>query len=136
MSSRRGGANTGHATGTFLIHHCTSNHFLSSDHFDKLLVETLLPLALLVTAQLVTWAHRHLRRQDKGDSRRIFGYWMSMLFLVLPGYYTPGLPSTPSIDANNLSPSLQSSRGASATAFGSPHSTTVRVVALVFWLPI
>ena len=66
----------------------------SSDHLDKLFVETLLsPLALLVVAQLVAWARGRTRLHKEGEwaSQHVLGYWMSLLFLILPGKAVVGV---------------------------------------------
>ena len=85
VSFRHGRASTGCKTGTVLIPDLSSHiqSFLFSDHLDKLLLETLLPLALLVIAQLFTWADRRSRRQIKSNSQHVFGY---PLVLVHPEF--------------------------------------------------
>ena len=117
----------------------------SSDHLDKLFVETLSPLALLVVAQLVAWARGRTRLHKEGESvsQHVLGYWMSLLFLILPGKAVVGVrlpgdtwgsrPSGhPSIRTNRPFP-RQSFHAASVSHFGSPHSTTARAGAPPSW---
>lgn len=54
----------------------------SFDHLDALLIESLVPLGLLVIAQVFTsmhWLHSH-----GGKHHQVLSAWLTMLFLVLP----------------------------------------------------
>ena len=116
----------------------------SSDHLDKLFVETLVPLALLVAAQLVAWVRAHTRPNKEGESesQHVLGYWMSLLFLVLPGKVTHGVLGLPGdTRGSSIRPSIntgtkfepflpqQSSRAACVSHFGSSRSMMARAEA-------
>ena len=80
----------------------------SSDHLDKLFVETLLPLALLVVAQLVAWARGRTRLHKEGEwaSQHVLGYWMSLLFLILPGEAVVGVRLPGDTWGSSIRPSI------------------------------
>ena len=53
------------------------------DHFDALLLESLVPLVLLVAAQVYTTSVNKLH-STASISRKVLSAWMTMIFLVLP----------------------------------------------------
>ena len=56
----------------------------SFDHLDALFFESLVPLALLVAAQLIASAQT-LRKYKQGNKQaNVLSLWLTMIFLILP----------------------------------------------------
>ena len=69
------------------MHLTTSPHLRyerSFDHFDALLLESLVPLFLLVGAWGLTSAHKMTKQAAAQKSHRVLEHWLTALFLILP----------------------------------------------------
>jgi hypothetical protein len=56
----------------------------SFDHVDALFLESMVPLALLVAAQLITTAQAFRKRKESNKQAHVLSLWLMMMFLILP----------------------------------------------------
>ena len=70
------------------------------DHLDALLLESLLPIALLVIAKATTTARR--MRAPGSEPQQVLSIWLTLLFLILPVRFQFNVLSRPNSSNFNL----------------------------------